>query len=164
MVTQFCEASVLSAEDRAFRDFARSKNIDLVSAEEIKFQFEKFDEDNSGMIEYEEFRQVVKSLLQAKSVNDIPDNRVRHFWNEVDADSSGTVSLEEFVLWFHQLFYAENIRNNVTRQQSRHNTNNRGSMVERFYSQYGNGRCGPLMHEIRRQTLALQENPVRDYK
>jgi hypothetical protein len=156
MVTHFCEATMLSDEDRAFREFVRERNIDLVSAEEIRYQFEKFDADGSGSIEYGEFKHVLKSLLQAKSVSDIPDNRCKHFWNEVDSDNSGMVSLEEFVLWFHTLFYADNLKNNPTREKSRHNSNNRGSMVERFYSQYGAGRCGPLMQEIRRKTLALE--------
>lgn len=153
MVTHFCEASMLSSEDQAFRDFARAQNIDLISAEEIRFQFERFDADKSGDIDFQEFKEVLKSLLNAKSVNDIPDNRVKHFWNEVDSNSSGTVDLQEFVVWFHALFYADN-GNNITKQQSRHNSNNQGSMVERFYSSFGTGRCGPLLHQIKKGQAA----------
>lgn len=158
MVTHFCEATVLTHEDREFREFTRARGINLIAAEEIRSQFVKFDTNQSGTIEYEEFKEVIKCLLQAKTVSDIPDNRCKHFWNEVDSDNSGTVSLEEFVLWFHTLFYADNIKNNPTREKSRHNANNRGSMVERFYCQFGAGRCGPLMQELKKkELLAIEE-------
>lgn len=132
MVTHFCEANVLTTEDRKFRDFTRAHQINLVHGEEIRAQFERYDYDKSGAIEYNEFCQCLKNLLEQRELS---EHRCQHFWREVNPSGSGKVGLEDYVLWFYKMFYSEG-----DSPRSKHNPAHRSSTAERFYAQYGTRR------------------------
>lgn len=146
IVSHFCESTMLTSEDRKFRDFVREQGIDLIHAEEIRAKFDLWDHDGSGEIDYPEFKEVLKTLLHAKDVKDIPENRCMHFWTEVDTDQSGKISLFEFVVWFYHLFFSEE----VTR--SRHNPSHRLSTAERFYATLGQRRANQSIVRPHQQT------------
>lgn len=69
----------------------------------IKKQFDKYDTDGSGNIEWEEFVLMMETLMGAKP-GDIPMGRLSGFWREIDCDGSGEVDFDEFVGWYLKYF------------------------------------------------------------
>ncbi len=58
--------------------------------------FHHYDRDNSGGLEFDEFRRAVRKDVKV-GPNEIPDNELRELFNGVDEDKSGTIDVEEFV-------------------------------------------------------------------
>jgi hypothetical protein len=94
------EWMVADEGERSLRQVARQHSFNLVDVETVKGVFEKFDVDNSGSIDEEEFRNCLWKLLGASKPTDISENMLKRYWLEVDADSSGSICLEEFVVWY----------------------------------------------------------------
>jgi len=69
----------------------------------IKKQFDKYDTDGSGNIEWEEFVLMMEALMGAQP-GDIPIKRLSGFWREIDGDGSGEVDFDEFVEWYLKYF------------------------------------------------------------
>eukprot|EP01045_Picozoa_sp_COSAG04_P004628 COSAG04_NODE_204_length_20429_cov_6.166896_9_plen_1552_part_00 len=67
-------------------------NLDLL--------FRQFDHDNSGELEYEEFRQAVRKTVGMKQ-NDVTDAELREMFDHVDKDGSGEIGLAEFKELLH---------------------------------------------------------------
>merc|ERR1712118_141874 len=70
-------------------------------------------EDQSGEIDFEEFRKLVHILLRIPAHLHLPEKRVMAFWKEIDQDQSGNVDFEEFLAWYKRqslsvnAFYAQ---------------------------------------------------------
>jgi len=103
--TSFSEHLLLSTEQRFIRDIARQHNVPLLEVEQIKRHFDKFDADNSGAIEYHEFKDLLHMLLGVKEQGCLPEARVVMFWRELDNDASGGVAFKEFIPWYLGYFH-----------------------------------------------------------
>ena len=60
--------------------------------------FKHYDRDNSGALEYEEFRQAVRKTGGASfTQSHVPDQELREMFDHVDKDQNGTIGLSEFI-------------------------------------------------------------------
>lgn len=90
---------VSNPQDLENRDLARKYDMDLLSVEKYRRDFDAYDEDGSGEVSEEEFVEIVIKILNIKNHEHAPKKRIERCWNEVDTDHSGTVSFEEFLAW-----------------------------------------------------------------
>lgn len=100
----FAENVVLDEDQCAVRNLARKYDLSLVEVERIKGEFNRFDEDGSGEIEYDEFVKILYKLLKVPDHLPLPQTRINNFWNEIDEDGSGSVDFEEFLVWYLKYF------------------------------------------------------------
>lgn len=63
--------------------------------EEIKKEFDFFDEDNNGSINFKEFRRLLTTLSPKTTVEQAAEG-----FSIVDTNSDGNIDLEEFVTWW----------------------------------------------------------------
>merc|ERR1712187_1004283 len=89
---------------REIRKIARKHGLPIVAVERYKTSFDTFDEDESGMIEYDEFEKLLCALIKVPKDLNLPTSRVRQFWTETDADGSGAIGFEEFLLFYTRYF------------------------------------------------------------
>ena len=66
--------------------------------------FRLFDDDDSGLMSYEELRKVLRSAYPGLEVssNDVTDDQVRGLWRGLDDDRSGEASVQEFMIFFRR--------------------------------------------------------------
>jgi len=93
-------AATLSPADQMSYQLSSEHNVTTMVIDKVWKQFDAYDTDKSGKIEYAEFLQMLIVLLGAKSQEDISEDRVLRFWREIDADGSGEVDFPEFVAWY----------------------------------------------------------------
>ena len=65
--------------------------------------FAKYDTDESGVIDKDEFKAMMRDVHRQTStgyVADVPSPRLNHYWRQLDADGSGSLEFEEFCVWF----------------------------------------------------------------
>ncbi|CAL8265196.1 unnamed protein product [Gadus morhua 'NCC'] len=99
--------SILSADDikKALNAFAAADSFDhkkffevvglkALSAEEVKKAFLVLDADNSGFIEEEELKFMLKGF--SSSGRDLTDQETKAFLNAADKDGDGKIGVEEF--------------------------------------------------------------------
>jgi hypothetical protein len=125
----------LSQREKHMRDLANKMDLNICDVEAIEREFNRYDEDGSGEIEFPEFKCLLCELLKAKS-EDIPDRRLNQLWGEIDADKSGCVDFEEFLEWYTKYFVDGDAGVGG------------GNPMEQFYAGYGSNR----MTTARRQT------------
>ena len=63
--------------------------------EEIKKEFDFFDEDNNGLIDFKEFRRLLTTLSPPTSVDQAAEG-----FSIVDTNSDGHIDVDEFVTWW----------------------------------------------------------------
>jgi hypothetical protein len=124
----------LSDKEKRMRELATQMDLNICDVEDIEREFNRYDEDGSGEIEYPEFRSLLCELLKAKP-EDIPERRMTQLWTEIDADKSGCVDFEEFLEWYTKYFFDGG-------------ANIGGNPMEQFYAGFGQNR----MSTARRQT------------
>merc|ERR1712224_510930 len=125
----------LSDKEKNLRELAQRMDLNICDVEAIEREYQRFDDDGSGEIEFPEFRALLCELLKAKP-EDIPERRMQQLWGEIDADKSGCVDFEEFLEWYTKYFFdgGQNIG---------------GNPMEQFYAGFGQNR----MSTARRQTV-----------
>lgn len=96
----FSEFMLLSDEQRMLRKIAKKFARPVPEVEGIKREFDKFDENSSGSIEYSEFNDLLNVLIGVRGEEKIPASRIKSFWRELDTDRSGEVSFAEFIPWY----------------------------------------------------------------
>ncbi|XP_031416779.1 parvalbumin 6 [Clupea harengus] len=105
--------SILSADDikkaldsfKAAESFDHNKFFEMVglkakSDEEIKKAFLVLDADNSGFIEEEELKFVLKCF--APDGRDLTDKETKAFLNAADKDGDGKIGVDEFTALVHE--------------------------------------------------------------
>lgn len=100
----FSESVLLTAEQKRIRQIARKHGLPIVEVEEYKKAFDHFDEDGSGEIEYEEFVDLLNTLINVPKHLELPSSRVRQFWTETVSDKGGAVGFEDFLLFYTRYF------------------------------------------------------------
>ena len=60
-----------------------------------------------GAIEYEEFAQMMYTLLKCKNDGDMSEDRLQRFWAEIDGDGSGEADFTEFCEFYLKYFMSE---------------------------------------------------------
>eukprot|EP00746_Dinoflagellata_sp_MGD_P162420 gnl/MRDRNA2_/MRDRNA2_89965_c0_seq1.p1 gnl/MRDRNA2_/MRDRNA2_89965_c0~~gnl/MRDRNA2_/MRDRNA2_89965_c0_seq1.p1 ORF type:complete len:720 (+),score=126.58 gnl/MRDRNA2_/MRDRNA2_89965_c0_seq1:232-2391(+) len=107
-------------EARLLQALANENNLLLPDVEVIKKQYDYFDTDGSGRIEYSEFVSVICALLEVKDKDDLPPDRVVRYWGQL-AGNGSSVGFQEFLPWYAQNFY----------------TQKGGCAISQFYSSFG---------------------------
>jgi len=100
----FSEEVLLTREQRQIRQIARTYNLPHSEVEAYKRKFDSFDTDDSGMIEYDEFEKLLRSLLKVPQHLELPASRVRQLWTQIDVDKSGQIEFEEFLVFYDKFF------------------------------------------------------------
>lgn len=79
---------------------ARKIHVPLDSINMIKRVFDHFDVDHNGMLDLNEFTQVIIKLLDLNPNDPVPENILITRWREADKDSSGEIDFGEFCQWY----------------------------------------------------------------
>jgi Ca2+-binding EF-hand superfamily protein len=100
----FSESILLSSAQRMVRAISRKFKKPCTEIEAIKQVFDSFDDNGNGMLDFGEFRELLRKLLRIRDETALPDSRVRSFWRELDTDSSGVIEFSEFIPWYLTYF------------------------------------------------------------
>lgn len=119
--------SYTSDEDRKSDDLtlalAKKHHCSCLDLDKVKLQYDSYDLDKSGVIEYGEFELMMLKLLHVNNKSDLPQNRIQRFWQELDKDRSGSVDFSEFTEWYLKYF-------NLAQEHG---------PIEAFYASFGPG-------------------------
>lgn len=66
--------------------------------QEIKENFEHFDSDSNGVINFDEFSKLMKAL----GAPEADDDARKAGFDIVDSDNNGHIDLEEFIAWWSE--------------------------------------------------------------
>jgi len=100
----FQQELLLSPSQIRTRDFARKYDLSIAEVDSVHSKFCFFDEDGSGVIEFNEFEQLLYKLMKVPKEAELPARRLQHFWKEIDLDGSGSVCFDEFLQWYVKYF------------------------------------------------------------
>jgi len=89
-----------------FKEAMAAVNLGL-SEKEMKQLLIEADVNDDGVIEYNEFLNMIRELLNVTNEDDLSKVRVYRFWKEIDRDSSGEVDFPEFCAWYLKYFSPE---------------------------------------------------------
>jgi len=101
-------------------ELAKRHHCSPLDLDQVKCKFDAFDLDKSGIIDHDEFEQMIYSLLGCSSWSDLPRNRLQRFWIEADQDRDGVLDFEEFTHWYMKYFASADSQ----------------SLMEAFYASY----------------------------
>mmetsp|Transcript_42052 Transcript_42052/g.118912 ORF Transcript_42052/g.118912 Transcript_42052/m.118912 type:complete len:401 (-) Transcript_42052:347-1549(-) len=99
----FSERLTLDAGQRALRKLARTYSMSYAQVDQYKQHFDKFDLDRSGMIESDEFQNLLCKCAKIPA-SGLAHSRVQQLWRAADADGSGEVDFEEFLVFYRKYF------------------------------------------------------------
>lgn len=108
-VERFCEwwrahAFTVGIKKNDDDELARRHDVSPLVIDKVRKQFDRYDTDGSGEIEYDEFLGMLMQLLGVKDKGDLSKDRIQRFWTEIDEDGSGSVDFEEFFAWYMLYF------------------------------------------------------------
>jgi Ca2+-binding EF-hand superfamily protein len=103
----FEEYMNLTKDEIELRRIGHRLGIVPADIEFYKKEFDKFDVDSSGFIDYPEFKELMHILMKVSKGLKLPESRLKHFWHEADKNNDGTVCLEEFVKFYTKHFGAD---------------------------------------------------------
>jgi len=90
--------------DKLVDELAKQYKCSVAVIDRAKMQFDKFDADKSGAIDYHEYISMMHVLLQVRNPSDLSDTRLKKFWNEIDRNSDGVITFPEFTIWYLKYF------------------------------------------------------------
>ncbi|CAE7591207.1 unnamed protein product, partial [Symbiodinium natans] len=85
-------------------ELAKKHHCCCIDMDKVKHQFDCYDLDRSGQIDYSEFEKMMLKLLHVSERSDLPQNRIQRFWCELDKDRNGYVDFTEFTEWYFKYF------------------------------------------------------------
>lgn len=100
----FDEGLHLDAKEQSLRKLARKLNIPACEIDAYKRHFDCFDADGSGLIDIEEFEEMLYKCGRVPRHIGLPASRVSQLWCAADVDGSGEIDFEEFVLFYRRYF------------------------------------------------------------
>jgi Ca2+-binding EF-hand superfamily protein len=106
--TEDFSADLVPVEQKEIRQIAKKLGLDNVQTEELWKKFKALDEDNSGSLEFEEFKVLMNQKINpGKSKDDctqVSEKMMKQFWADIDSDKSGAVTFSEFATWYVKMF------------------------------------------------------------
>jgi hypothetical protein len=93
----FLPAFNLSEQQRRARKLGNTLGLEPADLNNYADQFDKFDLNKNGIIEFNEFRELLYSLMKVPKTAEIPEARVKNFFQICDTGRTGYVDFEEFV-------------------------------------------------------------------
>lgn len=90
-------------------NLARESQIPLDEVRSIKNIFDEFDDNKSGTLEYSEFTEVMKRVLNIKPNETVPQAQLDAGWKAADEDGSGILDFREFLTWFSSHGFAQDM-------------------------------------------------------
>lgn len=93
-------AAFAAADSFDHKKFFEMVGLKAKSAEDVKKAFLVLDADNSGFIEEEELKFVLKGF--ATDGRDLTDKETKAFLNAADKDGDGKIGIEEFAALVHE--------------------------------------------------------------
>jgi hypothetical protein len=125
--TMLATTGQLQSDSLIFK-LARHHNITPVEVDKVKQWFDKYDTDHSGEIDYEEFADMMRSILKVKDKEDLSSDRLLRFWKEIDTDGSNGVDFGEFLVWYLKYFHND--------EQNGDDDLSSGALLSAFYNTY----------------------------
>lgn len=100
----FSEKILLPPEQHHVRALARELQAPIIEVEDLKKTFERFDVDNSGDLNLNEFQALLQHLLKAPRGIEVPHARVMFFWRQMSGSNNDGVIFEDFLDWHRTHF------------------------------------------------------------
>jgi Ca2+-binding EF-hand superfamily protein len=99
---------IVTDDQKQIRMVAKNLGVDALVIERIWHDFSALDNDDSGRLEFEEFKILVKrQLAPHEDSPEVPPKVIEKFWMDIDKDGSGNVNFEEFASWYLQFFVGD---------------------------------------------------------
>eukprot|EP00931_Biecheleriopsis_adriatica_P011877 TRINITY_DN11296_c0_g1_i1.p1 TRINITY_DN11296_c0_g1~~TRINITY_DN11296_c0_g1_i1.p1 ORF type:complete len:343 (+),score=78.72 TRINITY_DN11296_c0_g1_i1:62-1090(+) len=108
-INLFSKVAMLRSSPRALESHKLTASLcerfklESIQLDKVKKTFDRFDADNSGIIDRDEFEEMVVSLCGGTK-GDYSQERLASFWREIDKDGSGEVDFAEFTEWYLKYF------------------------------------------------------------
>lgn len=96
--------------ERLIRDVARKFDRDHMEIEKMWKEFNFYDQDESGFIDYDEFEKLMNVQLapfREKKSAQMPSKVLQRFWHDIDTDGNGRICFEEFACWYLTFFHGD---------------------------------------------------------
>jgi len=104
----FREDVLLQGSDLERRNLCRAGsirfNIHLSTVEQYMVYFEMFDTNKNGVIDPDEFANVVRKCAKLPGHVELPEARLKQLWKQCDVDKNGRIDFEEFLSFFNKHF------------------------------------------------------------
>jgi len=97
-------ATVGNPTEALLRQVASAHKIPIRDVEWVWHEFNKYDANNSGVIERFEFKAILKGLFRLKNEVDIPESRMDMYWQDCDSDYTGVITFSAFLVWYQRFF------------------------------------------------------------
>jgi len=94
--------SGVSHSGMMLRRISRKYDIDLTLIDDLYKRFVEGDPDQSGVLDSQEFAEMILRLSGANDLRDIPPERLKKFFKQADTDCTGEIDFEEFMMWFRR--------------------------------------------------------------
>eukprot|EP00439_Symbiodinium_sp_Y106_P066790 s122_g10.t4 len=99
----FAEEVTVKPEVRETRELARQMGLEIGQIEQFKVAFDRYDEDGSGEIEFEEFSNMVQELLKIPHGQELPHDRLMTMWRSADMQQKGCLDFREFCFFYFRM-------------------------------------------------------------
>jgi len=90
--------------EKLIYNLSRHFSVSAVVVDKIKQQFDRFDTDASGEIEFDEFTEMIATMMNVKNSSDLSENRLKKFWQE-SSGGSGTIDFAAYTEWYLKYFH-----------------------------------------------------------
>jgi Ca2+-binding EF-hand superfamily protein len=99
---------IVTDDQKQIRMVAKNIGVDALLIERIWHDFKSLDNDDSGRLEFDEFKRLVqRQLAPSTDSPEVPHKVIEKFWMDIDADGSGNVNFEEFATWYLKFFVGD---------------------------------------------------------
>jgi len=90
--------------EKLIYNLSRHFSVSAVVVDKIKQQFDRFDTDASGEIEFDEFTEMIATMMNVKNNSDLSESRLKKFWQE-SSGGSGTIDFAAYTEWYLKYFH-----------------------------------------------------------
>jgi len=94
-----------ASEDMLYK-LAKKNSVTPCTMDKVKSKFDEYDQDRSGVIDYDEFKGMMRKIFQA-SESDLSEDRIKRCFQEIDYNGNGEIDFSEFSQWYLKCFNPE---------------------------------------------------------